>query len=334
MEKDVIARKKAELILGGNVRVSEEIKIERLSKSSAGPGAGSLSLALSFYGTRVKKTVSDKDFEFVLEKDGKLTRNGKLFLDNVSIEPIVFHCPEQAFFSLLHGCIFDCVFCSSPHIPNKENLSDESIVRMIKNNERKIKSIALTSGVVQSVEYTAERMTECVRKLRKEFPDKPIGVEPYVNSKVQIENLYEAGATEIKINCECATKELFDKACPGLDYDNIFDMLAHAVKIFGKGHVMSNVIIGLGETEEEFENIVEKLCSMGVAPNVRNIKISEFTKTRFEKTIGLHRLEAETMLKRAEIQKKTMEKHSLDSNDYKTMCFECKCCDLVPFKDL
>lgn len=337
MEEEVIARKKAELILGGNLRIDKDIKVGRYSKSSAGPGAGSLSVALSFDGKRVKKNVSDTDYEFELKKDLDiyvLTRDGEVFLEDVWIEPILFHCPQQAFFDLLHGCIFNCAYCTSPLIPVTRDLTDDEIVRSVRDNESKIKAIALTSGIRGSVSETVDRMVGCVERLRKEFPDKPIGVEPYVESEEQIKRLKLAGADEIKINMECATKELFVKACPELEFENIFKMLAHSIEIFGKGHVMSNIIVGLGETKQDVECLVTLLCMIGVAPVIRVVKRSPLTKERMERLFGEHPVTADQMIDYAKMQKQMMKDFGLDARDYRTMCFECGCCDIVPFRDL
>ena len=104
MEEDLIARK-AELILGGPVRIPEGFEPpSRISRSTAGPGAGYGSLVFSFGGFRVKKPISSDrgDFELVAGDGGlSMTRGGEPFLDRVEIVPIVYHCPGQAFFNQL-----------------------------------------------------------------------------------------------------------------------------------------------------------------------------------------------------------------------------------------
>ena len=79
MEEKV--RRKAELILGGGVRVLEGTPLPfRLSRSTAGPGAGKASIVLSFDGCRVKKPISDNG-GFELSHNGDsyvLTRGGEI----------------------------------------------------------------------------------------------------------------------------------------------------------------------------------------------------------------------------------------------------------------
>ena len=176
MEKNLIARKKSELVLGGKVRLPEGyIPPYRLSRSTAGPGAGSSSAVFSFQGSRVKKAVSYDSGEFELcDQGGKISlmRDGLLFLDDIKIEPVVYHSPEQAFFNLDQRCIFNCAFCASPRLDKNltKNLTNEKIVSMIQkalNDGMTIKAISLTSGVVGSPEETVDMFVSCVKALRK-----------------------------------------------------------------------------------------------------------------------------------------------------------------------
>ena len=97
MEEDL--RRKAILTLGGGVLLPKGFTLPcRISHSTAGPGAGFGSFAFSFNGYRVKKSVSYETGEFELheDRDGKLslTHNGEPFIDSITIEPVVRHCPE------------------------------------------------------------------------------------------------------------------------------------------------------------------------------------------------------------------------------------------------
>jgi len=342
MEEDLIV-KKAELILGGPVKLPKDYKVPvRISRSTAGPGAGSRSIVFTFNGLRVKKAISYDEGDFELHSDrGTLfiTKKGKPFLYEVNIQPVVFHCPEQAFFNLDQRCIFNCIFCASPLLDKNitKDLTDEKIVEMIKEalETQKIKSIALTSGVVGSTQKTVDRFVSCIKKLRAAFPDMPIGVEPYVDSTEQIDSLHDAGATEIKINCETARKDIFEKTCPELDYDNIFKMLEYAVSVFGKGTVASNVIYGLGENDDDVIEVMVRLGIRGIAPGLRTLKLTSMNRDNVIKALGdIKPNTPERMIYLAKEQKEIFKKYKLDTRSFKTMCFECTCCDIVPFRDL
>ena len=337
MEEDLI-RAKAELISGGPIRLPKDYRpLYRYSRSTAGPGAGERGLVFSFHGMRVKKTVSaDRgDFEFDPEKR-TISKDRIVIVDDVSIIPADFHCPEQAFFNLDRRCRFKCLFCSLPLLNDNtiETVNADLIIRSIKECKNPIRSIALTSGVYGSVSESVERMTDCVSELRKEFPDMPIGVEPYLDNIRQIDDLHDAGVNEIKINIETCTRELFDRFCPGLDYNNIFDILAHSVEVFGKGKVSSNIIVGLGESDDDLYSMIEKLCSMGVTPTIRGLRISELTKGQLAKIGIKEQPSPQRLMTVAKKQKELMERYELDPKSFDTMCLRCTCCDLIPFIDL
>lgn len=343
MEENLTVLKKAELALGGAVKIPEGFVLPyRISRSTAGPGAGSSSAVFSFGGMRVKKTISREGGEFeLLDENGKLsmTRGGLPFLDCVSFEPVVYHCPEQAFFNLDQRCIFSCAFCSSPRIGKDltKNLTDEKIVDMVRkavSDGLTVKAVSLTSGVSGSIESTVAKMVSCVKAVKSAFPDMPVGVEPYISDEKDILALYDAGAEEIKLNLETPSKEIFSKVCPDMDYDLIFENLKTCVSVFGKGKVYSNIIFGMGETDGELYDVMEKLCSVGVIPVMRVLRTGATNLESLEKVLGrLSPNDSERALRIAGEQKRIMEKYGLTTIGCKTMCYECRCCDIVPFRD-
>lgn len=343
MEEDLNVRKKAELTLGGNILLPKDFVLPyRVSRSTAGPGAGSASAVFSFGKHRVKKTVSYESGEFeLIENEGELSlnRNGERFLEKIEIRPVVFHCPEQAFFNLDQRCIFNCAFCASPRLDKNiaKGLTDERIIELVKNalTDQPIVSISLTSGVVRSIDETVGRFVSCVSKLKMEFPDIPIGVEPYVSSKEHLLALKEAGVDEIKLNIETPDRDIFKKVCPELDMDLVLDMLEEAVGIFGKGKVTTNMIFGMGETDENIEEMAEFLCSKGIIPTLRALRTNTINSDVLLSTIGDQPpVDPERAISLTRMLKTKLIEHGLDTRDCHTMCLECTCCDLVPFRDL
>ena len=118
-----IAAKKAKLLTGGAVRLSSKVRLPFApSRSTAGPGAGTVGIVIAFRRHRVKKTITqDKgDFELVETPKGyALTHHGQPFLETVEVQPTLFHAPEQAFFNIETECIYDCKFCTSRHLEKK-----------------------------------------------------------------------------------------------------------------------------------------------------------------------------------------------------------------------
>ena len=341
MEEDLIG-KKAELVLGGDVKLPEGFEMPfRVSRSAAGPGAGKSSTVFAFDKFRVKKSISYDSGEFELYINGGgygLTRNGEPFLAHVELVPVVFHCPEQAFFTLDPRCRFRCAFCTSPLLDRGGvPLTDDEIVGKIREavKTQKVVAVSLTSGVVGTVDDTVDRFVSCVTAVRKEFPDMPIGVEPYASSSDHLLRLKRAGADEIKLNLESPSETIFEKVCPDLDWNGIWKLLGEAVGIFGKGKVTSNIIFGMGETDGELEACMERLCAMGVVPTLRALRTSGANSPALVAAIGVQPpVTKDRILHLAHMQKTILSKHGLDTLGANTMCLECTCCDIVPFRDI
>lgn len=336
-------RRKAVLTLGGAVRLPEGFELPvRMSHSTAGPGAGFGSAVFAFDGYRVKKTVSydSGEFELVLGKRGRLslTRRGRPFIPRVTIEPVVRHCPEQAFFNLDPRCMYRCAFCTSPLLDPSEDkhLSADRIMEMLDESVRTqdVRAVSITSGVVGSVEDTVDRFVEVVSRVRTAYPDMPIGVEPYVSSREHIRMLKDAGADEIKLNLETPRRDIFERVCPDLDFDSIMGLLRDAADIFGRGRVISNIIYGMGETDADLDVAMERLCSMGVLPGLRALRVNDMNRARLlEAGVRGEQVSPDRAMRLSEMQKSSMRRHGLTTETSVTMCFACKCCDLVPFRD-
>ena len=336
-------RRKAVLTLGGAVRLPEGFELPvRMSHSTAGPGAGFGSAVFAFDGYRVKKTVSydSGEFELVLGRRGRLslTRRGRPFIPRVTIEPVVRHCPEQAFFNLDPRCMYRCAFCTSPLLDPSEDkhLSADRIMEMLDESVRTqdVRAVSITSGVVGSVEETVDRFVEVVSRVRAAYPDMPIGVEPYVSSREHIQRLRDAGADEIKLNLESPRRDIFARVCPDLDFDAVMGLLKDAVEIFGRGRVISNIIYGMGETDADLDVAMERLCSMGVLPGLRALRVNDMNRARLlEAGVRGEQVSPDRAMRLAEMQKSAMSRHGLTTETSVTMCFACKCCDLVPFRD-
>jgi biotin synthase-related radical SAM superfamily protein len=91
-----------------------------------------------------------------------------------------------------------------------------------------------------------------------------------LNSK-NTKALAEAGVERIGIALDAATEELFDKVKGShvggpYSWRKQFKVLGEAVGVFGKGKVSTHLIVGLGETEREMAEIIQRCVDMGVLP--------------------------------------------------------------------
>ncbi|HJK53776.1 MAG TPA: radical SAM protein, partial [Methanocorpusculum sp.] len=293
------------------------------SKSTAGPGAGGRgSVFFSYEGHRVRLNVAD-DSPITLRHIG----GGTVMLTYGYIEVLGklekpgSHCPGQAYITISGSCIYHCKYCPVPANAAPTKSVDE-ILSLVQNADD-IHAISLTSGVVGSTEEEEERALAVLKALR-EF-NLPIGVSIYPTSGTA-RRLHEAGATEVKFNLETATPELFAEMCPGMDRDIINTELDEAVKLFGKNHVFTNLIIGLGETDEEMKAAVSDLCARGIIPTLRPLcpggEVKDLPRPGFKRIMNLYKHH-----------RSALAANGLDTREAKTMCIACTGCDMVPDQD-
>ena len=191
----------------------------------------------------------------------------------------------------------------------------------------RLRAISLTSGVEVSPQHEAERVAGIVRDL-KHF-GVPVGVSISPFSGVN-QILKDAGADEVKYNLECVDPDLFLQVCPGISRSEIMDALQEAVAIFGKNHVFTNIIVGLGESDEILRRSIDELTEWGVKPVLRAV----FPHPLRAGEVQMERPSAERLLELARYLKKAMEKNGLDGSAALTGCYRCTGCDLTPGRDL
>lgn len=332
--------KKAELINSGFIRIPDNFDISyKISESSAGPDAGSKSIVFSFNNTNVRLKIS-KNSIYSLNKNEKnlqILKNDKVFIDDVKIVPTLLHAPNQAFINIEHRCKYNCKFCSSPHLKRKKRTKQEIIEKIIEASKNtNFEAVAITAGVIVSDKETTNEIVEIIHKIRKAIGDIIIGVEPCTTSMEDIEQLKESGASEIKLNIQSFDREIFAKICPERDFNEIIESLKFAIKIFGKNNVCSNIIIGLGETNENILYGVEYLAKLGVVPTLRALRIDNINLKLLSKALGYapEPVPPEQLVFLAEKQKQILENYNLNTKLFKSMCHKCASCDIVPGVDI
>ena len=194
------------------------------------------------------------------------------------LENPLCHCPEQAYITLSEKCIYDCQFCPVPKLQGEIKTS-EKVHQMIAEaySTGELKAISLTSGVAVSPEKEIKRAADIIKQFTREY-DLPIGVSVYP-TRDSSEELYSAGACEVKYNVETMDPEIFRRFCPDLSLPAVLEALDNAVNIFGRNRVSSNFIIGLGENDETVRKGIERLTSRGIIPILRPIVTSLYNAT-------------------------------------------------------
>ncbi len=323
---------KALLIAEGGVDIDERL-LGRVTTPASGPGAGLKSWLVRFGNHRVRLGVKHGSrYKATLEGDEVVIREGEREIIRGYLEDALAHCPEQAFITVSERCIFDCKYCPVPLLGG-DIKSTNDVIKIIEEIERtptlrsQLKAISLTTGVEESAEEEVKRIAQVVRAVRR-F-NVPIGVEVYPTADSN-RLLKEAGANEIKYNVETVDRRIFKRVCPGLSIDAICAALSDAVQLFGKNHVFTNILIGLGESDETVIAGMEKLARLGVISSLRAVVEHPL---RAEQT-EMRRPSAERLLRLARKEREILDKHGLRADFAETMCAACTGCDLIPHRDV
>jgi len=326
------AKIKAELLALGKVDVEPSLLPQPSRTSTAGPGTGLRSIFFKSGGHRVRLEIdTDSPLKMVQHNGDVVIKKDNKELVRGVIDPVVAHCPEQTYITISEQCMYDCKFCSVPKFQGKIKTLDR-VLAIVENAKKSgnLKTIAFTSGVASTPEAEIDRVVEYVQAVAKYHV--PIGVAVYPTQDSS-QRLRDAGVTEVKYNVETMDREIFEQVCSGRkghSLDFILGSLRDAVKVFGKNRVSSNIIIGLGETDECIKKGVEYLAKMGVIAVLRPITISPYRKGEIPAT----RPSAERLLKLTKMTRDILRKYDLDVEVSQTMCLPCTGCDLTPGRDV
>jgi biotin synthase-related radical SAM superfamily protein len=289
--------------------------------------------------------VKDPDCPVVLKRsEGRWLLTMPLEAGPLEVHPLKarYHAPGMAFFHLGSGCRYDCAFCTVPEeagYGGSERTEDDWL-RLVSDalEDDPGSSVAFTSGVGPGRTEADEVrfMAGVVSAVTAKYPGTPVGVEPYTTSGEDVRLLHDAGAAEFKLNVETATPEKFRALCPSLDRTGIMSALAVAVDIFGRGKVCSNLLVGIGETEEETMGAVDELASLGVVATLRALRVNDANRGKLESALGrsLSAPDAAGLMDLCQRHGETLRRHGLSPATFTTMCHRCTACDLVPDRDI
>ncbi|MEA1944981.1 MAG: radical SAM protein, partial [Euryarchaeota archaeon] len=322
-------RIKAILIAEGSADVDPELLgISRTS--TAGPGAGVESFFFRSEEHRVRlDSKRDPDALLKVRRIDDDTRdadrvailhNGEELVRG-RIEPALLHCPEQAYITISESCIFNCTFCPVPKLKGRTK-SLEEIVRMVDDAYRtkKMRAIAITSGIEHSPEEEVTRAVNAVNALTRY--NLPIGVSVYPTVDSSL-HLKEAGAIEIKYNIETMDQKIFRRACADMNFDFVLTALEDAVNIFGRNRVFSNFIVGLGESDRTVKEGVETLAELGVIPILRALNLHPLRPDLKKICPDARRPDADRLLALAQYEREVLDAHGLRADVAETMCLPC-----------
>ena len=286
---------KVHLLHGGDVEIPEGYKNENITCHDGVP----YSLVIAFEGTRIRKRISDKGQFRLVEKDGKLSLldNGKEFLDDIRILKMYGHSPETVTVSIFR---------------RDRLLTVEEALEIMDSYEGMdpIKGITIHGGFGCPFDLYAD----VVSAYHQRYPQYTIGVALPLPGDKGVNALKKAGASDFKTSVH--DLEQFD--------DSIWKGLEYAVSIFGRGKVTCGVHMDRTAADGTIESIIERMCSIGVMPDI---------KVKRSKSTGVKEVPEECYCDILKKSKAAMERNGLTVEGYDTMCYGCRLCMVVPFKD-
>ncbi len=179
----------------------------------------------------------------------------------------------------LGKCTANCGFCPQARSSKSNNellsrvswpsLPTPKVITALtdKAKEGKIKRIC-----IQALNYVdVFRHIEAIVKEIKKHSAIAVSVSCQPLNIHNIERLKETGVDRLGIALDAATEALFIEikgSGVGSQYtwDNQFQLLNEAVGVFGKGNVSTHVIFGMGETEKEVVDVIQRCFDLGVLP--------------------------------------------------------------------
>ena len=176
-------------------------------------------------------------------------------------------------------CTANCGFCPQARGSSARGDMLSRVSWPVFSTEKVFEGIkkAIREGKIKRVCFQALNYPEVFTHLQalistiRQWVNVPISISCQPLNGIHIRELAEAGAERIGIPLDVASEKLFDKikgysAGGPYNWKNQFKLLTEAVHIFGKGKVSTHLIVGLGETEKEMVEIIQKCVDMSVLP--------------------------------------------------------------------
>ncbi len=189
-------------------------------------------------------------------------------------------------------CGLQCDFCAIEEslkdgqtLPRKD---PDALVAFTEKarTEKRAKHFTLTSGTQDGPDGGALEYVPFVEALKRNFKY-PVHVQVSpVNKMEYLDKLYYAGTDNIGIHIETfpeANRRLHTPGKSEVPIKTFEKNWDYAVTLFGENQVESYLLVGLGETFQEFKDVIDLLVNHGVIPLVvpaRPIKNTSFEKNK------------------------------------------------------
>ncbi|MBO8174528.1 MAG: radical SAM protein [Thermococcus sp.] len=177
--------------------------------------------------------------------------------------------PTTAYLMIYHNgrCINNCAFCPQAR-ESKADLSKLSRITWpvfeLKTVLEKLKEGRFSRICLQTVDY--EGLEEDVLTLLGAFYNLnlPISVSITPVDREYLEKFRELGVDYIGVGLDVASKRLYRDIKDSLySWNEMWDFADEIIEIFGKGKAFVHLIIGLGETDKEAIETIQRAYDIG-----------------------------------------------------------------------
>lgn len=176
------------------------------------------------------------------------------------------------------GCRANCSFCglaaekeqvqnggSFIRVPWKTYRTDD-VVEAIKNTPERVSRVCVS--MVTHPNSVRDTLQICEKVVSSTEKMVSLLISPTVLKKDDLKNLKAAGADRIGVAVDCATEQLFDKLRgKGVSgphkWNTYWKVYQESLDVFGKGKSGVHLICGLGETEKELVQTIDRAHDMG-----------------------------------------------------------------------
>ncbi len=197
----------------------------------------------------------------------------------LGLEKILLQAKPTTAYLLMYSeetCLSNCSFCpqAKESLGRRDGLSRvlwpayelDVIIELLKTLKTAIKRIC-----IQTVRYekSTEDLLEIIRRFSESKIPIPLTVCCYPTTKEIFMELKKMGVSRVGISFDCATPELFneikgEKRGSDLSWQLMEKSIQEAVKVFGKRFVSTHLIIGLGETEKQAVEFLQRFYDQNI----------------------------------------------------------------------
>lgn len=188
-----------------------------------------------------------------------------LGLKNVKVDAA----PTTAYLMIGERCRANCAFCTQARDSKARANMLSRVTWPAFADDRIIKRLSEGSDVLKRVCFQVVRDPKAMRMTKdwvtrlKTRSKLPICVSAGVRSLSDVSELLGLGVDHVSIALDAASAPAFDRANKGVAWQQRLDLLREAAAQF-PGHIVTHLIVGLGESEEEIIRLLEELFGQRV----------------------------------------------------------------------